>query len=153
MTNQIDSYTSDRGSRVPEKFFEARINRITYLGLTSLWVSVVLFIDKIAPLAPIPEPIQLLATIIFIIPIVIIMLINNVKRLHDINFSACWLLLNPIPIVGEIFAIVLFCKPGTKETNRFGPPPNPAPVRYKIMVPIFPIFLTVSIVLDYLDML
>ena len=49
-------------------------------------------------------------------------LATSAKRLHDINISAWWLLLNLIPVVGSLIIFVLNCiMPGTKGENRFEP--------------------------------
>lgn len=45
------------------------------------------------------------------------------RRLHDINKSGWWQLLNIIPIIGGIILIVWFAS-NSKEDNRFGPNPK-----------------------------
>ncbi|MFD1805540.1 DUF805 domain-containing protein [Pasteurella oralis] len=45
------------------------------------------------------------------------------RRLHDMNHSAWWLLLNLIPI-GQIALLALCCAKSTPGTNRFGPNPK-----------------------------
>lgn len=45
------------------------------------------------------------------------------RRLHDINRSGWWLLLNFIPVIGWIILIVFFAKRGDPMPNRFGVPP------------------------------
>jgi uncharacterized membrane protein YhaH (DUF805 family) len=47
----------------------------------------------------------------------------NVRRLHDIDRSGWWFLLNLLPIIGAIIMIVWFCARGTVGPNRFGPDP------------------------------
>ncbi len=46
-----------------------------------------------------------------------------VRRLHDLNQSGWWYLLNLIPLVGPIILLVWFCMRGTVGSNRFGPDP------------------------------
>jgi uncharacterized membrane protein YhaH (DUF805 family) len=46
----------------------------------------------------------------------------SVRRLHDIDRSGWWLLIQLIPIIGTIIVIVWHCTPGTKGPNRFGAP-------------------------------
>lgn len=46
-----------------------------------------------------------------------------VRRLHDLNKSGWWYLLNLIPLVGPIILLVWFCMRGTVGRNRFGPDP------------------------------
>jgi len=47
------------------------------------------------------------------------------KRWHDVDKSAWWILINLVPFVGGLIALVFngFI-PGTPGTNRFGPPPG-----------------------------
>ena len=47
---------------------------------------------------------------------------NGIRRLHDINKSGWWILLSLIPIA-NIWLLVLFCKKGDLEDNRFGKSP------------------------------
>ena len=44
----------------------------------------------------------------------------SVRRLHDIDKSGWWYLINFIPLLGPIWLIVLFCTKGTEGQNRFG---------------------------------
>jgi len=55
----------------------------------------------------------------FVLP----MLAVAVRRLHDNDKSAWWVLLSLVPVLGSIALIVLLCLPGTQGTNRFGPDP------------------------------
>jgi uncharacterized membrane protein YhaH (DUF805 family) len=52
-----------------------------------------------------------------------------VRRLHDTDHSAWWLLLILIPVV-SLVVLVFACLRGTRGDNRFGPDPlGPAPVQ------------------------
>ena len=42
------------------------------------------------------------------------------RRLHDIDKSAWFLLLHLIPLLGSIFVLILSCRKGSAEANRFG---------------------------------
>jgi uncharacterized membrane protein YhaH (DUF805 family) len=42
------------------------------------------------------------------------------RRLHDLDRSGWWSLLNVVPVVGWIILIVWFCTKGTDGPNRFG---------------------------------
>ena len=43
------------------------------------------------------------------------------RRLHDIGKGGQWYWICLIPIIGFIWLIVLLCKPGEPQENRFGP--------------------------------
>ncbi len=45
----------------------------------------------------------------------------SVRRLHDVNFSGWWVLINLIPLLGYIVLIVIMCLPGTEGENKYGP--------------------------------
>lgn len=45
-----------------------------------------------------------------------------VRRLHDTDRSAWWLLISLVPIVGAIVLLVFLVSAGTPGANRFGPP-------------------------------
>ena len=47
-----------------------------------------------------------------------------VRRLHDIEKSVWWYLLNCIPCIGSIILIVFFCQEGTAGSNRYGDDPK-----------------------------
>ena len=48
-----------------------------------------------------------------------------VRRLHDRNKSGLWLLLAPVPVVGQVWMIwELGFAPGVSGDNRYGPPPR-----------------------------
>lgn len=55
----------------------------------------------------------------------------GIRRLHDINASAWWILVAIIPIANAVLALVLLFRGGTEGENRFGqdPAPNPYPRR------------------------
>ena len=51
-------------------------------------------------------------------------IVVQAKRWHDLNKSALWILINFIPLIGPIWALIengFF--PGTRGENRFGPDP------------------------------
>ncbi len=48
----------------------------------------------------------------------------TVRRLHDTNRSAWWLLLPLIPVLGELVFLVFMILEGKPERNRFGPDPK-----------------------------
>lgn len=48
----------------------------------------------------------------------------TVRRLHDTNRSAWWILINLLPIIGSIVLVVFMLLDGTPGPNRFGPDPK-----------------------------
>lgn len=47
-----------------------------------------------------------------------------VRRLHDINKSGWWILLNLIPVVGSVCLLVMACIKGDQGDNEYGPDPK-----------------------------
>jgi uncharacterized membrane protein YhaH (DUF805 family) len=45
----------------------------------------------------------------------------TVRRLHDINRSGWWVLIELVPLVGLIVMLVFLCSGSTQGPNRFGP--------------------------------
>lgn len=48
----------------------------------------------------------------------------TVRRLHDINKSGWWILINLIPLVGWIIMLIWLCKDSDSTDNQYGPVPN-----------------------------
>lgn len=46
-----------------------------------------------------------------------------VRRLHDINKSGWWILLNLLPLIGYIILFIWHCKKGTDGPNNYGSDP------------------------------
>lgn len=44
----------------------------------------------------------------------------SVRRLHDINFSGWWVLLNLIPFIGWVILLYFFLSKGSKGLNKYG---------------------------------
>ena len=49
----------------------------------------------------------------------------GMRRLHDTNRAGWWLLLNLVPIAGQIVLTIWMFERGTPGTNRFGADPAP----------------------------
>ena len=74
-----------------------------------------------------------LATIaVFVIAIQI-----GVQRLHDIGWSGWLLLINIVPVVGSVFALLMVVMPGTNGANRYGPMPPPNSTAVKVLACLF----------------
>ena len=63
-----------------------------------------------------------LAVFALIVPSIAVL----VRRLHDLDRSAWFLLVALIPAVGLIVLVVMLALPGTAGSNRYGPPRAPA---------------------------
>ncbi|MGB5737286.1 MAG: DUF805 domain-containing protein [Thiohalocapsa sp.] len=61
-------------------------------------------------------------TILLGLVMVAITVLFVIRRLHDIDLSAWWVLLGLLPVVNLIFGLFVLIKPGDIGTNRFGPP-------------------------------
>jgi uncharacterized membrane protein YhaH (DUF805 family) len=55
----------------------------------------------------------LLATVLPLLPV-------SVRRLHDLDRSGWWILLDLIPRIGGIILLIWACTKGTDGPNRFG---------------------------------
>jgi uncharacterized membrane protein YhaH (DUF805 family) len=63
--------------------------------------------------------------ILVVIAIAWIAVVMQAKRWHDRNKSAWWVLVNFVPIVGQLWAIVSCCfLRGTEGNNKYGQPNN-----------------------------
>jgi len=96
-------------SRRAEYWMFTILNTLIALGLWSL------FFNGITG----PGPIYIFAALT-IIPSLSV----TVRRLHDTNRSAWWLLLPLIPVLGELVFLVFMVLEGKPERNRFGPDPK-----------------------------
>lgn len=47
----------------------------------------------------------------------------DVRRLHDIDKSGWWYLINLVPCIGSIVFLVFCCMAGTPGDNKYGPDP------------------------------
>lgn len=52
----------------------------------------------------------------------------SARRLHDIDKSGWWQLINIIPVIGWIVFLIWVCSLGTRGPNRFGDSSEPAAV-------------------------
>lgn len=66
--------------------------------------------------------------ILYILAVLVPSLAVYVRRLHDTNHSAWWILLGLIPIVGTIILLIFLVTDSQAGDNRFGSNPKGAPV-------------------------
>ncbi|MBO4530336.1 MAG: DUF805 domain-containing protein [Paludibacteraceae bacterium] len=69
---------------------------------------------------------MLAAIIILIIALALVIpsLAVGVRRLHDINKSGWWMLINLVPYVGSFILLYFYAKAGDKGENQYGPDPK-----------------------------
>ena len=65
-------------------------------------------------------PFQMLLSLFLLLPSLAV----SFRRLHDVNRSAWWLLLNLVPLLGAILLLVWACTRGTRGPNKYGPDPS-----------------------------
>lgn len=104
--------------------FSGRINRTPYWMVTLIllgWGSI--FQQLMGPYGP-DNPMTIGPVLVSIVDFIIVLWIGlsvQVKRLHDRDKSGWWVLLNLIPIIGQIWILIEcgFLR-GTAGENRFG---------------------------------
>jgi uncharacterized membrane protein YhaH (DUF805 family) len=70
-----------------------------------------------------------LANLVFLWPVFAV----SAKRQHDFDFSAWWVLVHFVPVVGSIALVIVDgILPGTRGANRFGADPREALARARI---------------------
>ncbi len=45
-----------------------------------------------------------------------------VRRLHDVGKGGGWIFINPVPIIGSLWFLILLIKEDEPQANRFGEP-------------------------------
>jgi uncharacterized membrane protein YhaH (DUF805 family) len=61
---------------------------------------------------------------IYALAIIIPTVAVSVRRLHDIDRTGWWVLINLVPVIGSIVLLVFAVLDGTPGENRFGPNPK-----------------------------
>ena len=108
--------------------FSGRARRMEfwYFVLFNLVVYIVLsLIDTLLGTYNIVSGVGLLSGI-YSLAVLIPTLALWVRRLHDIDRTGWWILINLIPLIGTIVLLVFALTPGTPGSNRYGPDPKQA---------------------------
>ena len=102
-----------------------RIPRSTFWKFYGVLYGVLLIIGMLSDGKKVPEWAQGVMGLI-LLPFMVMGLIVQIKRWHDLNKSGWWVLINLIPCIGALWSLVEcgFIK-GTTGDNRFGPDPIP----------------------------
>lgn len=87
----------------------------------TLFLNLAFLVLLIVDLAIIKTP--FLTQLIFGLAIALPSLAIGIRRLHDIDKSGWWILLHLVPFLGSIVLVILACKRGSDEENKYGPSP------------------------------
>ena len=105
---------------------EGRIGRLRYLAWSLVLMATALTLFGVAGMGfAISEIVGSILLAIVGIGMLVVSVQIGVQRLHDIGWSGWLWLLNLVPVVGGVLALLLLVVPGTTGANRFGPPPPP----------------------------
>lgn len=111
-----------------------RIGRVRYLG----W-SMAMFLCALPVLllgmgaAALSDALGMVLLVAAGLAMMVLSICFGVQRLHDIGWSGWLWLINFIPLVGGVFALLMFIVPGNQGVNRFGPPPPPNSTAVKLL--------------------
>ena len=121
---------------IREMFFswEGRLNRKAYilrcltLGLIMTAIYILLMVIAYTTAAAqvgngIPMMGAFSATYILYLPFIISGYLLAIRRLHDLDLSAFFILLSFVPVVSFFFALYVIFKKGTEGPNSYGPDP------------------------------
>lgn len=146
------------GEQLPEfgelKVFgtSGRIGRVRYLGWSMALMLAFLPIGGIILGSfALSDALAGLLTLVACLALVVVSVCIGVQRLHDMGWSGWLWLLNFVPIVGSVFALLMLFMPGTDGPNRYGPPPPPNSRAVKvlawliILVPVIGIVAAISL--------
>ncbi|MGQ7960793.1 DUF805 domain-containing protein [Pseudomonas sp. SP16.1] len=115
-----------------------RIGRVRYLG----W-SMAMFLCTLPVLllgmgaAALSDMLGMLLLAAALVTMMVVSVCFGVQRLHDIGWSGWLWLVNFIPVVGGVFALLMLIIPGSQGVNRFGPPPPPNSGAVKLLAWLF----------------
>jgi uncharacterized membrane protein YhaH (DUF805 family) len=105
---------------------EGRIGRLRYLAWSLVLMLAALALFGVASMGlAISEIVGSVLIALVGIGMAVVGVQIGVQRLHDIGWSGWLWLINLVPIVGGVFALLLLIIPGTTGANRFGPPAPP----------------------------
>lgn len=118
------------GEQLPEfgelKVFttNGRIGRVRYLGWSmALMLAFLPIGGVILGSFAVSDTLAAVLTIVACLALVVFSVCIGVQRLHDMGWSGWLWLLNFVPVVGSVFALLMLFMPGTDGPNRYGPPP------------------------------
>ena len=99
--------------------FSGRAGRAEYwyfAGFTILVIGAATAVDEVIG----HQLVGPLAVLVLLLPNVAV----TVRRLHDIDRTGWWDLVNLVPVIGWLTVLVFTLQRGTSQDNRFGPVPQ-----------------------------
>ncbi|WP_079204498.1 DUF805 domain-containing protein [Pseudomonas sp. CC6-YY-74] len=111
-----------------------RIGRLRYLAWSLMLLLGALALFGVASMGlAISEIVGGILIALVGIGIMVVSVQIGVQRLHDIGWSGWLWLINLVPIVGGVFALLMLVIPGTTGANRYGPPAPPNSRAVKVL--------------------
>jgi len=115
-----------------------RIGRVRYLGWTMAMLLCMLpLVLLFAGVSVMSSALGTLVMAVGLLGFIIVSILFSVQRLHDIGWSGWLWLLNFVPVIGSVFALLMLIIPGTQGVNRYGPPPPPNSTGVKVLAWLF----------------
>lgn len=146
----VDQATTEYGE-LSVLSIEGRIGRLRYLAWTlALLVTVVAAMGVFSLLFYQSPMFTGLMMAIAAVCFVTINIQINVQRLHDLGWSGWLWLLNLVPLVSAVFALLLLVLPGNAGHNQYGPPPPPNSVAVKILAWMWVVVLAIGVAMGWL---
>lgn len=104
---------------------QGRIGRLRYIAWSFVLMLALMPVYGIAAgvMVGISEVLGGVLLFAVLIAAIVFSVMIGVQRLHDIGWSGWLWLLNLIPLVNTVFAILMLVMPGTQGQNNYGPPP------------------------------
>lgn len=139
---------------------QGRIGRLRYLAWSMAMLLIAMpVLGLLMAIMTLSNMLGGLLVAVAAIALVVISIFIGVQRLHDIGWSGWLLLLNLIPGIGTVLALIMLFAPGSEGANRFGspPPPNSRAVKVLawslVLVPIIGILAAIALPAyqDYVD--
>ena len=131
---------------------QGRIGRLRYLAWSMSLMAAALGLLLVASVAfAVSAVLGSILTGVLCLAFLFVSMQICVQRLHDIGWSGWLMLLNLVPIVGNLFSLAILLMPGNDGPNRFGPPqpPNSRAVRTLaalwLLVPVIGILAAIAL--------
>ncbi|WP_282342416.1 MULTISPECIES: DUF805 domain-containing protein [Pseudomonas] len=147
---------ADVGETLPEfgelKVFSisGRIGRLRYLAWSLVMIFCSLGLLGVAALGSnLSEIVGALLIIVVMIGVAVTSVMIAVQRLHDIGWTGWLLLINLIPVVGNVFALLMLVVPGSEGVNRYGPPPPANSLSVKVISGVLIAILLLSLLMMF----